>query len=128
MRGSLTYKNPKQLETEIAKYFDQIDEDNKYLEIKKPYTLCGLIYYLGFADKSSFYDIIKNNKCKESSYLLKRARLRIENMHEENMSKASCTGSLFVLKNMGWSDIPIEPPKDKSKIIIQYNEIDSSGK
>lgn len=67
---------------------------------KKP-TISGLCYYLGFESRQSFYDYEKND---EFSYTIKRARLRIETLYEENLQGPACTGSIFALKNFGWVD------------------------
>lgn len=64
-------------------------------------TISGLCYYLGFESRQSFYDYEKNE---EFSYIIKKARLRVELQYEENLQLDSPTGSIFALKNMGWVD------------------------
>ena len=65
------------------------------------YTISGLAYFLGFNSRSSFYEY--ENKV-EFTDIIKKARLRIEMNYEENLIDKACTGSIFALKNMGWSD------------------------
>jgi len=85
------YSDPDLMIGKITEYFDQ---GNKY-------TITGLCLHLGFESRQSFYDYEKK---KEFAYIVKRARLVIEQMHEEALSGNSPTGSIFALKNMGWID------------------------
>lgn len=64
-------------------------------------TVTGLCISLGFASRQSFYDYEKREKF---SYIIKRARLFIENDYESLLKQGQCTGAIFALKNMGWSD------------------------
>lgn len=64
-------------------------------------TIAGLAYNLGFESRQSFYDY---EEIPEFSYIIKRARLRVETAYEEKLSEGSCTGAIFALKNMGWKD------------------------
>jgi len=64
-------------------------------------TMCGLALYLGFVDRRSLYD---NEQKPEFSYIIKKARLRIENEYEKQLHNSNCTGAIFALKNLGWKD------------------------
>ena len=64
-------------------------------------TITGLCLYLGFESRQSFYDYEKKP---EYSYIIKNARLHIENGYELSLRSASVTGAIFALKNMGWKD------------------------
>lgn len=65
-------------------------------------TITGLAIHLGFDSRQSFYDYEKKPKF---SYILKRARLFVENNYEFLLTNGSTpTGAIFALKNMGWSD------------------------
>lgn len=64
-------------------------------------TITGLCIALGFESRQSFYDYEKNS---EFSYIIKRARLFIESDYEALLQTGQCTGAIFALKNMGWSD------------------------
>jgi hypothetical protein len=85
------YNDPGILQATIEEYFAQ--------EGKK--TITGLAYHLGFESRQSFYDYEKHD---EFSYIIKRARLKVETMYEEQLSGTAPTGSIFALKNMGWKD------------------------
>ncbi len=86
-----TYTEPGELESSIQEYFAQ---DGKK-------TITGLAYHLGFESRQSIYDYEQNG---EFSYIIKRAKLKVETMYEENLSGTTPTGSIFALKNMGWKD------------------------
>lgn len=64
-------------------------------------TITGLAYHLGFESRQSFYDYEEKG---DFSYVIKRARLFIESCYEAKLSGNNPTGSIFVLKNMGWRD------------------------
>ncbi len=71
----------------------------------KPIGLANLALHLGFASRQSLYDYEKKS---EYSYLIKRAILAVEAYHEGRLisGEGSIAGTIFVLKNMGWSDKP----------------------
>jgi hypothetical protein len=83
-------------EKDCQKMIDAYFNENK----SKP-TITGLALYMGFASRQSFYDYEKSG---EFSYIIKRARLRIENKYEEALHGTSPTGAIFALKNFGWKD------------------------
>jgi len=64
-------------------------------------TITGLAMYLGFDSRQSLYDYEKRP---EFSYIIKEARLAVENDYEISLRTASVTGAIFALKNMGWRD------------------------
>jgi len=66
-------------------------------------TITGLVLYLGYADRVSFYDIEKKENF---SYTIKSARTRIEREYEEMIQTANPAGPIFALKNFGWKDTP----------------------
>ena len=70
-------------------------------EKKRPLTIAGMCYELGFETRQSFYAYEEKP---EFSYTVKRIRLFIESQYEENLSGTTPTGSIFALKNMGWKD------------------------
>ena len=93
------YETDKELLQAVTEYFESIlGETNEYIESP---TVTGLALHIGFASRQSIYDYIKD---KEFSYILKRAITVIENHHEKRMDGDKVVGSIFVLKNMGWSD------------------------
>lgn len=87
------YETPAQLQEAIERYFN--DENNK------PFTITGVAFELGFESRQSFYDYEKKP---EFAYIIKRARLVVENAYELNLQKGKPVGAIFALKNMGWKD------------------------
>lgn len=100
------YSDPKVMESAINDYFDNCPDKktivvgNATIEIPV-YSICGLAYHLGFESRQSFYAYEDNEVF---SYIIRRARLRIEMKYEQNLQNANATGSIFALKNMNWSD------------------------
>ncbi len=87
------FNNSKELEKKIQEYFEDDSE--------RPLTITGLCLYCGFESRQSFYDLEKREGF---SYTIKKSRLRIENAYEKNLHDKNPTGSIFALKNLGWSD------------------------
>ena len=87
------FDNPESLQEKIHEYFEDENE--------KPLTITGLCLYCGFESRQSFYDIEKRE---EFSYTIKRARMKIENAYEKNLHDRAPVGSIFALKNLGWTD------------------------
>lgn len=85
------YTSPGELEAAVQEYFAQ---DGKK-------TVTGLAYHLGFESRQSLYDYEQKG---EFSYIIKRAKLKVEIMYEEALAGTTPTGSIFALKNMGWKD------------------------
>jgi hypothetical protein len=86
-----TYNTAEELEAAI----------NKYFESSFKITISGLAYHLGFESRQSFYDYEEKP---EFTYIVKRARVRVEMSYEERLQENACTGAIFALKNMGWKD------------------------
>lgn len=86
------YESPEELIGSIMAFFDYCNED----KIKA--TITGLTLYLGFCSRSSLDDYIEKND--EYSYIIKRAKLAVENSYE----LSGQTIDIFALKNMGWKD------------------------
>lgn len=80
---------------ELQKAIDTFFENETHL------TITGLALAIGFASRQSIYDYEKSG---EFSYVIKKARLKVENWYEKNLSEKNATGAIFALKNMGWSD------------------------
>ena len=93
-----TFESPEELEEAVDAYFEPTNENILFVS---PKTIAGLAYHLGFESRQSFYDYEKREGY---SYIIKRARLRIETIYEEQLSGKNPTGSIFALKNMGWTD------------------------
>ncbi len=106
------YDTPEAIGAEIDKYFEwakgetetQVADGGSIEVIKRPaepITITGLCIFLGFESRQSFYD---QEKREGFSYIIKRARMRVENAYEKNLQGNSVAGSIFALKNMGWQD------------------------
>ena len=85
------YTDPGVLEAAVQEYFAQ--DGNK--------TVTGLAYHLGFESRQSLYDYEQKG---EFSYIIKRAKLRVEMKYEDALSQNCGAGPIFALKNMGWKD------------------------
>lgn len=122
------YKTVEELQKAIDKYFKEAKP--KLIANTDNYkhncpTITGLAYALGFESRQSMYDYEKDSKF---SYTIKRARLRIENQYEINLSDADQkpAGNIFALKNIGnWKDkqeIDLGGNKDNDEPIkIKWN-------
>lgn len=86
------YETPEALATECQGYFDWC------LENGEKATVTGLTLYLGFCSRSSL-DAYED-KGEEFKYIIKRAKLGVENSYE----LSGQTFDIFALKNMGWKD------------------------
>lgn len=86
------YDDPQKLSQKVDEYFNIPGQK---------ITISGLAYHLGFESRQSFYDYEEKI---EFSYVVKKARLRVEMSYEEKLSNSACTGPIFALKNMGWKD------------------------
>jgi hypothetical protein len=119
------YTSPDELQAKIEEYFSDGCNKRKVItktgnEVEIPYlTVSGLAYYLGFESRQSFYDYEKHDKF---SYIIKKARLRIEMMYEEMLAMGYPTGAIFALKNMGWHDKTDSDIKISGKLSIEPKE------
>jgi hypothetical protein len=100
------FESPIEMELKIDEYFDNCPDKktivlgNGTIEISA-ITITGLCIYLGFDSRQSFYDYEKKE---QFSYIIKKARLKVENYYEKCLQYGNVTGAIFPLKNMGWSD------------------------
>lgn len=93
------YETEEELDEAIEKYFRCLKVADGSLITP---TMSGLAIDLGFSSRQSLNDYEKDERF---SYLIKRARLRIENIWEQMLTKQSCTGAIFWLKNhAGYTD------------------------
>ena len=104
------FASAQELENAIQEYFDtgvkvrkvEVGKgaDKTVAEIPVP-TITGLCIYCGFCSRQSLYDYEKRE---EFSYIVRRARLFIENEYEEMLHHGNTMGAIFALKNMAWKD------------------------
>lgn len=87
------YKTAKEMQAVFDKYLQECIEKDK-----RP-TISKAAFVLGFESRQSFYDYEKKP---DFSYTVKRIRLFIESVYEENIEKGA--GFIFALKNFGWTD------------------------
>lgn len=87
------FNSPEQLEKAVDEYIASCP--------KAELTITGMAMWLGFESRQSFYDYEKRE---EYSYIIKKARLAVENSYETSLRSQSVTGAIFALKNMGWKD------------------------
>lgn len=90
------FDNAGDLQKKVDEYFVWAKEENNGLK-----TITGLALFLGFESRQSIYDYEKDGTF---SYIIKNARLRVEEGYEERLHGAIPTGAIFALKNMGWKD------------------------
>lgn len=100
------FDSAEKLQKKIEEYFEFCPDTRKVksgeilLDVPAP-TVTGLALFLGFESRQSFYDYEEND---EFSYTIKRARTFIEKEYEMMLHGGQCTGAIFALKNLGWSD------------------------
>ena len=75
-------------------------------------TFCGLALALGYSSRTSLWE--NANAGNPISEPIKRALLRIEESYEKGLRFQSCTGSIFALKNRGWTDKTEDKEKDET--------------
>jgi len=85
------FETPDMLESKCMEYFKQCIENKE-----KP-TITGLTLFVEFCSRSSWDDYAKRD---EYSYIVKRAKLTVENSYETSGTPFD----IFALKNMGWKD------------------------
>lgn len=107
------FDSEESLQVEIDAYFEHIkglkgetvtvngELQTQWLRHPEHSTITGLAYFLGFESRQSIYDYEKEG---QFSYVIKRARLRVESGYEQRLMSTTPAGPIFALKNMGWSD------------------------
>ena len=85
------YLTPDEMQEQIELYFTTEDD----------VTITGIALFLGFESRQSLYDY---EKMEGYSYIIKRARLFVERDYEKGLKTQYSSGSIFALKNMGWTD------------------------
>jgi len=88
-------ETPEEFEEGLTAYLAQCEEE------ERPPTLSGLALSLGFADRVSLWDY--RNRPEFSTHV-KKAWALISQHHEARLSANNPAGSIFWLKNTGWSD------------------------
>jgi hypothetical protein len=126
------FLSPEDLQEKIEEYFNGGAHKKTFVTalgvtVEIPIiTICGLAYFLGFESRQSLTDYEEKS---EFSYIIKRARLRIEMNYEENLTEKNATGSIFALKNMDWKDkseTDITTKGDKISNEIDYSKLSTA--
>ena len=74
----------------------------EYFDTEKMPTWSGLALYMGFESRQSLDEYKKKP---EFAYPIKKALLRIEGIYETSLRNGNAVaGSIFALKNFGWTD------------------------
>jgi hypothetical protein len=87
------YETPEELEVAIDEYIAKTPAAS--------ITLTGLCMHLGFASRQSLHDYKKRPGF---SYPILKGLLAVENSYEISLRTIAAPGSIFALKNMGWTD------------------------
>ena len=87
----------------------------------EPLTLTGMILALGLSSRESF-DHYKTYG-DEFSDSVKRGKLFIEHGYELRLHGTVATGSIFALKNFGWTDKPPEEIKSEQDLADAISEL-----
>jgi len=85
------FSSPDELKDKILEYFVYCTDNEDKI------TITGLALFLGFSTRKSLDDYASK---KEYLYIIKRAKLVVENSYETNGQ----TIDIFALKNMDWKD------------------------
>ncbi len=108
------YATEKAWNKAVNEYFDFL------LEYDQKPTITGLILFLGFCDRKSFYEYEKTSPF---IHAVKKARLMIEHHYEQLIQTHSNTGAIFALKNMGWVDkTEVEQTITENKQVFQIGD------
>ncbi len=89
-------ETPEEFAMLCDEYFSDCKESGELI------TITGLAIHLGFASKQSIYDY--QQKKNGFEFVASRARLMVEHSYELGLRGQNPTGSIFGLKNFGWSD------------------------
>jgi hypothetical protein len=84
------------VQKKIDAYFDECKEE------EQPATFCGLALALDYCDRSTLWRTATAGT--PISQPIKKAMLRIEEQYERTLHGSAPTGSIFALKNRGWTD------------------------
>jgi hypothetical protein len=90
----MLFTDPDALLEKGLKFFDWADEN------KKPYTISGLANWLG-VNRNRLNDYVKKEKF---THVIETLKSKCEQYAEERLFGNNPTGSIFWLKNAGWTD------------------------
>lgn len=90
-----TVKTPEEFETLADEYFRRCEERER-----RP-TVNGLALALGFSSRQSLLNYEERDGFLDA---VKRVRTRLEDEWEQGLSGGNAAGTIFWLKNQGWTD------------------------
>ena len=90
-------ESPEEMDDLVEEFIEECQDEDK----PKPITLSGLILHLGLSSRESLDEYGRREEFSDS---VKRAKMIIANVYEQNLHANAPAGSIFALKNMGWSD------------------------
>ena len=115
------YKSAMELQAMISEYFENcptkvfiVNKSSKNpitIEVPNP-TITGLVLFLGFSNRNSFY---KLEEQPEFKYTIQRARTFIEYEYEGLLKHGNPTGAIFALKQFGWKNSDQEEPEEQDE-------------
>ena len=128
------FKTAEELQAKVDEYFISGRNVRKVIEGKGVnlkttdvpiITITGLVLFLGFCSRQSFYDM---EKIPEFTYTIKKAHCRIEGNYEElTQISNNVAGPIFCLKNMGWKDKTEQVHGVSDDLASLMQEIGSNG-
>ena len=86
------YSTPEEMQIVIDTYFETTEK----------VTVTGLALHLGFNSRQSLLNY--EGYSEEFLDTMKRAKSRVEAYYEEHLVGNNAAGSIFALKNFGWTD------------------------
>ena len=111
----------KAIQTKIDAYFDTLPIIDKETKEQERPTYCGLAYSLGYCSLQSLRENAKSGT--SISLPIKTALLRIDITYEKALHGNCPTGSIFALKNRGWTDKPAGDDGDgDNRLTIDFTE------
>jgi len=90
--GHRIFKTPEEMQAKIDEYFDNEERT----------TVTGLCLHLGFRSRQGLNNYEKYSK--EFYDVIKTAKMRVEMYYEKRLIEGKAAGSIFALKQFGWTD------------------------
>lgn len=133
------FRTPEEMQAKIDEYFARckpsflmidgepaLDNNGNPVVKENPPTVVGLALFLGFESRQSLYAYAKKP---DFSYIIKTAVSRMEEYAERALfEKAKPTGSIFWLKNHGWTaeenrTVAVSQKSASSLVSFSLNEL-----
>lgn len=107
----LMFKSVEEMQSKIADYFETTPKDE--------WTITGLAIALG-TYRSVLCDYEEKDKF---SNTIKNAKQMVENSYEIDLKKCGRSGTIFALKNFGWTDkSEVEQSGSVTQIVVARQE------